>query len=422
MAEVKMPKMGDGMEEGMITSWLKKEGDRVQEGDAIAEVETDKANVEIPAEESGVLSKILVQAGTTVSVGATIAHIGEAGSIKAGNGAHAAAPMTEEPKTPVHNEVPIAGAQVEPETVGPDSERIKASPLARKMAAELGIDLARLRGTGPSGRIVERDIKQYQSQPNAATNAPAAVVSAPAVRKTAAPASVSPSLPTDIKPSKMREAIARRTQQSTQNAPHFYVTMLIEMDRAMGVLKELNTDTPDSKITVNDLIIKACSNSLLKVPEVNSSWTSENTIRRYSEINIGVAVGIEEGLIIPVIKNCESKSLRQISADAKALITRARAYQLQPSDYSGGTFSISNLGMMGVDEFTGIINPPESAILAIGGISRDPVVEANTDNIVIRSRMKVTLSSDHRVLDGVTSARFLQEVKKSLEAPFTLLN
>lgn len=417
MSEVKMPKMGDGMEEGMITSWLKKEGDRVQEGDAIAEVETDKANVEIPAEESGILSRILVKAGTTVAVGATIAHIGEAGAVKSGNGTHAEAPKPEEHKTPVWQETPQISLPAETTSAGPYSERIKASPLARKMAAELGFDLARLRGTGPGGRIVERDIKQYQSQPKAAVSAVVVPMAAKLVPATAGPLTAA-----EIKPSKMREAIARRTQQSKQLAPHFYVTMLIEMDRAMAVLKELNTDSPDSKITINDLIVKACSIGLMKVPEVNSSWTPENTVRRFAEANVGVAVGIEDGLIIPVIRNCQDKTLRQISAEAKALISKARANQLKPDEYSGGTFSISNLGMMGVDEFIAIINPPEAAILAIGGITRDPVVQTDSDNIVIRSRMKVTLSSDHRVLDGVTSARFLQEVKKALEAPLSLLS
>ncbi len=417
MADVKMPKMGDGMEEGMITSWLKKEGDRVQEGDAIAEVETDKANVEIPAEESGILSRILVEAGTTVSVGATIAHIGEAGVVKSGNGSHADGQPAEVQKAPVPQNVPPISIPIETESLGPDSERIKASPLARKMAAELGIDLARMRGTGPGGRIVERDIKQYQTQPKTAA--------VPVLAQTAAklaPASGVVSAAFDIKPSKMREAIARRTQQSKQLAPHFYVTMLVEMDRAMAALKQLNADIPDSKITVNDLIVKACAIGLTKVPEVNSSWTAENTVRRFADANIGVAVGIEDGLVVPVIKSCQDKTLRQISAEAKSLISKARANQLKPEEYSGGTFSISNLGMMGVDEFIAIINPPEAAILAIGGITRDPIVEAGSDTFVIRSRMKITLSSDHRVLDGVTSAKFLQEVKKVLEAPFLLLS
>jgi pyruvate dehydrogenase E2 component (dihydrolipoamide acetyltransferase) len=208
--------------------------------------------------------------------------------------------------------------------------------------------------------------------------------------------------------------------QSKQNIPHFYVTMVIEMDRAMALLKELNADG-ESKVTVNDLIVKACAVCLSRVPEVNAAWTPEGTIRRFAEAHIGVAVGIEEGLIIPVVRDCQSKTLRQISVEAKALIGKARANQLTPAEYSGGTFSVSNLGMMGVDEFIAIINPPEAAILAIGGIVREPVVKEN-DEIVIRSRMKVTISADHRLLDGVVAARFLQEVKKVLEAPFSLLS
>jgi pyruvate dehydrogenase E2 component (dihydrolipoamide acetyltransferase) len=218
----------------------------------------------------------------------------------------------------------------------------------------------------------------------------------------------------------MREAIARRTVQSKQTIPHFYVTMIVEMDSAMALLKGLNADA-ESKVTVNDLIVKACAVALGRVPEVNATWTAEGTVRRYSEAHIGVAVGIDEGLIIPVIRDCQAKTLRQISAAAKALIAKARGNQLSPAEYSGGTFSVSNLGMMGVDEFIAIINPPEAAILAIGGIVREPVVKEN-DAIVIRSRMKITLSADHRLCDGVIAARFTQEVRKALEAPFSLMS
>jgi pyruvate dehydrogenase E2 component (dihydrolipoamide acetyltransferase) len=220
----------------------------------------------------------------------------------------------------------------------------------------------------------------------------------------------------------MREAIARRVVQSKQTVPHFYVTMKVGMDRSAALLKELNADVTEGKITVNDLIIKACAAALAKVPEVNATWTTEGVIRRYSEMHIGVAVGIDEGLIIPVIRNCESKPLRQISSEARELIGRARINQLKPEEYSGGTFSISNLGMMGVDEFSAIINPPEAAILAIGGMVREPVVTDGSDAITIRTNMKITISADHRLLDGVIAARFVQEVKKALEAPYGLLS
>ena len=427
MAEVRMPKMGDGMEEGTINVWLKQEGEQITAGEPLAEVETDKANVEISAYENGILTKIVVQVGVTVPVGEVIAIIGNASSTaaksngsqtapKSANGQDKPAPppvSAESKAPPIESAAPVLPAV--PATEAPTGERIKSSPLARRMAKELGIDLARLQGTGPGGRIVERDIKAYQGkQP-----APGPKIEAvkPFVPQPAVPVGAGGQ---EIKPSKLREAIARRTVQSKQNTPHFYVTMVIEMDRAMALLKEMNADG-ESKVTVNDLIVKACAISLGRVPEVNSAWTPEGTIRRYAEAHIGVAVGIDEGLIIPVVRDCHVKTLRQISVEAKSLIGKARSNQLTPAEYSGGTFSVSNLGMMGVDEFIAIINPPEAAILAIGGIVREPVVKEN-DEIVIRSRMKVTISADHRLLDGVIAAKFLQEVKKALEAPFSLLS
>ena len=411
MAEVRMPKMGDGMEEGTINVWLKQEGQQVTAGEPLAEVETDKANVEISAYETGILTKIVVQVGQTVPVGDVIAVIGN-GSAKASNGAQSGAtapPAEKSADPPPLVSVPSAAAPPPPLSDVPSTERIKSSPLARRMANELAIDLARVTGTGPAGRIVERDIKAFQEK-----NPAGAGQSAPPA------AGQPPPIPAqEAKPSTMREAIARRTVLSKQTVPHFYVTMVVEMDRAVALLKEMNVDT-ETKVTVNDLIVKACAAALGRVPEVNAAWTAAGTVRRYAEAHIGVAVGIDEGLIIPVIRDCHTKTLRQISTDAKALIGKARANQLAPAEYSGGTFSVTNLGMMGVDEFIAIINPPEAAILAIGGIVREPVVKED-DEIVIRSRMKITLSADHRLLDGVIAARFVQEVKKSLEAPLTML-
>jgi len=425
MAEITMPKMGDGMEEGTINAWLKKEGDQVKSGEAIAEIETDKASVEITAYETGILSKIIVQQGQTVPVGAVIGVIGSP-SAKPAEPAlkeKEAVAVTSLPSAPATNGA-NGHAHVAPAVT---TERVKASPLVRSMAKELGLELARISGSGPGGRIVQRDVLAYlethKTQPAPALPVLPTVEVAPAPQPAVVAAPVaSTTTAQEIPTSNMRKAIAKRTVQSKQNTPHFYVTMLIEMDRAMALLKELNADTTAGKVTVNDIIVKACAVALAKVPEVNATWTPENTIRRYSEAHIGVAVGIDEGLIIPVIRDCQTKTLRQISADAKQLITRARNGQLKPEEYSGGTFSVSNLGMMGVDEFIAIINPPEAAILAIGGISRDPVVVGDSDQIVIRSRMKVTISADHRLLDGVVAAKFLQEVKKALEAPFSLLS
>lgn len=420
MADIRMPKMGDGMEEGTITAWLKKEGDMVTSGEAIAEVETDKANVEIAAYETGVLTKILVQVGETVPVNAPIAIIG-GGSAPAANGKGAKAAADAKPVPVVVAKVPaIVEPTPEPgsESAGPQSEHVKASPLARKVAADLGIDIAQVTGSGPNGRIVERDVREFHKRMATAPAAPA--VGAP---PTAKPPTAAPALAgQDTKPSKMREAIAKRTVLSKNTIPHFYVTMIVEMDRAQKLLKELNADPTVGKVTVNDLIVKACAIGLGKVPEVNSTWTPDNIIRRYAEAHIGIAVGIDDGLIIPVVRDCHTKTLRQISADAKALIGKARNGQLTPADYSGGTFSVSNLGMMGADEFIAIVNPPEAAILAIGGIVRTPVVKPESDDLVIRSLMKITLSADHRLLDGVVAAKFLQEVKKTLEAPFSLLS
>jgi pyruvate dehydrogenase E2 component (dihydrolipoamide acetyltransferase) len=440
-----MPKMGDGMEEGTINLWLKKEGDPVSAGDPIAEVETDKANVEIAAYETGVLTRIVVPEGKTVPVGEVIAVIGD-GAAPQGNGSHAlsGSATTAEPaaRTPAGNGGgPVAGEaektppavesaskaapQEVPAPAAPEAERVKASPLARRMAAELGIDLAGISGTGPGGRIVERDVKAFREQESKSA---VPVAAPPAPEKPAAPVRSAPPAPSpsltgqDVRPSNMRKAIANRTVQSKQNVPHFYVTMVIAMDRALALLKELNADAPDGKITVNDIIVKACAVALGKVPEVNAAWTPEGTIRRYTDAHIGIAVGIEEGLVVPVVRDCDRKPLRQISAEAKALIQKARHNQLKPEEYSGGTFSVSNLGMMGVDEFIAIINPPEAAILAIGGIVRAPVVKDDSDEIEIRSHMKVTISADHRLLDGVIAARFLQEVRKALEAPFSLLS
>ncbi len=419
MADVRMPKMGDGMEEGRINAWLKREGDMVTAGDVIAEIETDKASVEITAYDTGMLTKILIPEGGTVPVGEIIAQIGGAGKAAAPAAAVAAPAAAVAPAAAQAVAAPVAAHMAAP------GERVKASPLARRIATELGIDLSTVIGTGPGGRIVERDVKDLTPGTASVSAAPVAVEAPAAVPSAPAPVAGAPipdTAPTEIKPSRMREAIAKRVVTSKQTVPHFYVTMKVGMDKALTVLKELNADTPESKITVNDLIVKACAASLKLVPEVNSCWTAEGTIRRYSDAHIGVAVGIDEGLIIPVIRHCESKTLRQISVDARGLIKKARTNQLKPEEYQGGTFTVSNLGMMGVDEFIAIINPPEAAILAIGGIVREPVVLDGSDQIVIRSNMKITISADHRLLDGVSAAKFVQEVKKALEAPYSLLS
>ena len=423
MAEVAMPKMGDGMEEGTITAWIKHEGDFVKEGDVIAEVETDKANVEITSYDTGTLSKIVVKEGETVPVGTTIAIIGEAAAVIASTSSNGAKPASSEAPPPIASVLPPPQIETISVVKSGENERMKSSPLARNIAAQLGVKLSAIEGSGPGGRIVERDVRAA-AETNVSVGASVAPKSDPQIAKpaTTPPASTSTTTTTfiDAKPSKMREAIAKRTVQSKQTIPHFYVTMIVEMDSALALLKQFNADGV-TKITVNDLIVKACAGALKSVPEVNSTWTSEGLVRRYSEAHIGIAVGIDDGLIIPVVRDCHAKSLRQISTDAKALIVKARNGQLKPDEYSGGTFSVSNLGMMGIDEFIAIINPPEAAILAIGASVRTPVVKEN-DEIVIRSLMKISLSADHRLLDGVSAAKFVNEVKKALETPFSLVS
>jgi len=422
MVEVRMPKMGDGMVEGTILRWLKHEGEQVASNETIAEIETDKANVEMPSEDAGVLSRIVVQEGQTVPVGAVIAYIGGAPAGPAptnGAGVTAVARTSQPSSSSVPQTSNPLSALPTPQGEGPTEERVKASPLARKMAQEQGVDLAMVRGTGGGvGRVVQRDVEEYLK--NRAPQPPQVLVSPAAA---AAPsATASPALEgVDEDVSKMRKAIARRTVQSKQTIPHFYLVAAIEMDPAMGLLAQMNAGAESgAKITINDLIVKACAVALTRFPDVNVSWTPDDKVRRYSQVNIGVAVGTDAGLTIPVVVDCGSKTLRQISADARALINKARSGSLTPQEMSGGTFSVSNLGMFGIEEFMAIINPPESAMLAVGAAAKEVVVD-DAGAFVARQRMRVTLSCDHRTVDGVLGARFLQELKRILESPFTLV-
>ncbi|MEP6754356.1 MAG: dihydrolipoamide acetyltransferase family protein [Chthonomonadales bacterium] len=405
MAEVRMPKMGDGMEEGTVLRWLKQVGDMVKANETIAEIETDKANVEMPAEETGVLSQILVNEGETVAVGAVIGFIG------AGSASASAAPA---PKAATPDISPVAPVATSHASTGPVGERVKASGLARKLAAQAGIDLAQIHGSGPGGRIVEKDIEAFKK-----SGTPQSTIPATAARPLATAAA--PTLEgTDQDISKMRKAIARRTVQSKQTIPHFYLVIPIDMDRALNLLSEMNAQNPDQKVTVNDLIVKASAVALARIPEVNVSFTPDEKIRRYESINIGIAAVTDQGLAIPVVPDCGNLTLRQISVAAKALILKARSGTLSPAEMSGGTFSISNLGMFGIEEFLAIINPPESAMLAVGAATKEVVV-LDDGSFAARSRMRVSLSCDHRTVDGVLGARWLQEFKGLLENPMNLL-
>jgi pyruvate dehydrogenase E2 component (dihydrolipoyllysine-residue acetyltransferase) len=444
MAELTMPKMGDAMEEGTVLRWLKSEGDSIAEEEPIAEIQTEKATIEVPSYEAGKLTRILVSEGQTVPVGTPIAQYEPAG----GNGRGAAPPAATADReqvpgasrpTLVTPGPPDAGGQREPGGAPPQAgrqaagaaaplagevvdggrgasappasareagERVKATPLAKKVAAARGIDLAQVRGTGPGGRIVEADVEQ------AATQAPAERRAAPSARPAPAPGQKRPLSP-------MRRTIARRLTESKQNVPHFYVTMEIDMAAAAQFRQQLNAlDAERPKLSFDVLIVKACAAALQKFPEVNSQYTDDGIVQP-DGIHIGIAVALDDGLIVPVIRSADQKALTGLAAEAASLIEKARAGKLQPQEYSGGTFSITNLGMYGVTSFIAVINPPESAILAVGGIHEVPVVKDG--QLTVGTRMQVTLSADHRAVDGAVAAQFLREVKRLLEAPLLLV-
>lgn len=405
MAQVIMPKMGDGMTEGTILRWLKKEGDAVENGEVIAEIETDKASVELPAESSGKLATILVKEGQTVPVGTVIAEILAEGETSQAVSIPSPPPSSAE-AVPLPTTPPEPAARAE----SPLEERVKASPLARRKAKEAGIDLAMIKGTGPGGRIVERDVQQFLASRQAPT--------APLVEATPAAA---PSLSGGEPLSRMRRLIAERTTLTKQTVPHFYVTMDIDMTEAMALRERLNAALPEAtpKISVNDLVTKACALALARYPQVNALYQNDRLYTQ-QEIHIGIAVALPDGLIVPVLRHCERKTLRQIAVETRQLVEKARAGRLSADEYTGATFSISNLGMYGVDDFIAIINPPAVAILAVGAVQKQPVV-LEDDSIAVRLRMKVTLSADHRALDGAVAAEFLRELKRILEVPYTLV-
>jgi pyruvate dehydrogenase E2 component (dihydrolipoamide acetyltransferase) len=418
-AVVRMPKMSDTMEEGTLVSWQKKVGDKVKSGDIIAEVETDKATMELEAYEDGTLLYVGIKEGESVPVDGIIAVIGEEGANveallarKNGEAESESAPAEGTPK-----EEPAAeGKSV---SVADSGDRIKASPLAKRLADEKGINLSQVEGSGDNGRIVKRDVDEFKpaAKTEAPKAAPAAEAKAPAP---SAPASSAPATGdfTDTPVSQMRKTIARRLSDSLFTAPHFFVTMEIVMDKAMALRPQLNEVSP-AKISFNDMVIKACAVALKQHPAVNSAWLGDK-IRRYNYVNIGVAVAVDEGLLVPVIRDADKKTLSAISGEVKDLAGKAKDKKLQPKDWEGNTFSISNLGMFGVDEFTAIINPPDSCILAIGGIKK--VAAFKEDGTVYPTNiMKVTISADHRVVDGALAAAFLNTVKKLLEEPMSML-
>lgn len=417
---VRMPLLSDTMTEGKIVAWHKKVGDTVKSDDVLADVETDKATMEVMPYADGTLLYVGVKEGEAAKVNDVIAIVGKAGTDVEPylqGGGDAPAVESKEQAQPAAQEKPAAQeAPTEKEEAAPaDEERLKVSPLARKLAKDKGIDLHQVKGSGDNGRIIKRDVDGFVP-----AAAPAQQQAAPQGTKPAAasqPVALGQEGHTDHPLSQMRKVIARRLAESKFSAPHFYLRMTITMDKAIEARKAINDVSP-TKVSFNDLIIKACAMTLRKHPEVNSSWMGES-IRENHHIHVGTAVAVDEGLIVPVIKFADQKSLSQIADESNVLIEKARNKKLQPPEFTGNTFTVSNLGMMDIDEFTAIINPPDSCILAIGKIQATPVVE--NGQIVVRQLLKLTLSCDHRVVDGAVGARFMQTLKAHLENPVTML-
>jgi len=420
---VLMPRLSDTMTEGVIAAWHKNVGDTVKKGEVLADIETDKATMELESYKDGILLYQGAKAGETIQVNDLLCIIGKQGldissivaAVKSGPAAaKSAEPVAAAPETKTVSASPAAStpSAVSAETVVNEG-RILASPLAKKIASEKGIDLRYVKGSGDNGRITKTDIDNYQPASAASSSAPAA-----ATAKAAAPAVIAGQESFDEVPvSQMRKVIARRLSESLFTAPHFYLTMSIDMDAAVAARTRINEVAP-VKISFNDLVLKATAMALKQHPKVNSSWLGDK-IRYNHHVHIGVAVAVEDGLLVPVVRFADTKSLSQIGAEVKEYAQKAKDKKLQPSDWEGSTFTISNLGMFGIDQFTAIINPPDSCILAVGGISQVPVVK--NGQVVPGNIMKLTMSCDHRSVDGATGAAFLQTLKSLLEEPLRML-
>ena len=435
MKTVEMPKMGDTMEEGKILRWIKQEGDQVAKGESLAEVETDKVNIEIESFASGVLRKILVPEGESVPIGVGIALIGAPDEplpdSLSGNGAVKAAATKVMEKAATTGEgsgKTLSEAKgdyrekqtsVQSPTDAGSQGRIFISPIARRIAEENQLDYSRVEGTGPNGRIIKLDIEAALAQKQE-TVAPSTPAQLPILE--AEPASIEATEATEIPLTAMRRTIAKRLSQSMQTSPHFYVTSVFDTGKLADLRRQINEYAQNEpnpvKVSFNDLIVKAVAIALVRMPQVNVSFAEDRLILK-KQVHIGMAVALEQGLIVPILRNADQRSVLAIARESQRLAELARTGKLRPEDFSGGTFTVSNLGMFDVDSFTAVINPPESAILAVGSITPTPVVVDG--QVVVRDRMKVTLSSDHRAIDGVTAARFLQEIRRLLEEPFGLL-
>jgi pyruvate dehydrogenase E2 component (dihydrolipoamide acetyltransferase) len=416
-----MEALSPTMEEGQLVQWLKSEGDEVSNGDVIAEIETDKATMELVARGDGVLRKIFVQAGGTAPVGSVIAVIAasdeDISGIGGGGGSTATAvadaPAAPEPKPdapaqarPQPPTQPAAPAPVPTAAATGNGGRVKASPLARRLADEMGVDLSRVQGSGPGGRVVKRDVEA----------AKAAGVPAPSVAAWVSDGAEYEDVPT----SQMRKTIAKRLVTSIGPVPTFYLTVDVDMGRVIEARESINAmlEKDGLKVSINDIVLKAVAGALRRHPECNAQW-HESFVRRYNSVHLGVEVAVEDGLITPVVRNAEAKGIAHIGAEVRELAGRAREKKLKPGEYTGATFSVSNLGMFGIHEFTAIINPPEAGILAVGGIVESPVVV--NGSVTVRPRMRVTMSCDHRVIDGAQGSRFLQTLRAMLEEPTAIL-
>jgi len=431
MPEIQMPKLSDTMTEGTLVSWKKKKGDKVSAGEVIAEIETDKATMEWESPEDGTLAEIYVEEGGKVNVGDKIGFIGgegeeapkkeeapkEEGKPK---GPKAEAKKEKKPQAETEKPVPAEKKEKEAAPVAKvdtgEEARIKASPVARRVAAELGVDLASVKGTGPDGRVTETDVRAA-----AKTKGPAPAQKTPAAAKPSAP-SIKAGEGARIQLSGMRKIIAQRLVESLGPVPHFYLTIEINAAPLMAAREELKSageGADTAKITVNDFVLKAAVQAAVKVPRVNASFDGDAFVQ-YADVDLGIAVAIQDGLLTPVIRVAQNKSLREISEQVKDLASRARNKRMKPEEFQGGTFTVSNLGGMGIDSFSAVINPPQGFILAVGKVTKVPVID-DSDQIVPGHRMSITMSCDHRVIDGALGAEYLKELRHLLENPALLL-
>jgi pyruvate dehydrogenase E2 component (dihydrolipoamide acetyltransferase) len=446
MGEITMPRLSDTMSEGTVGRWLKKVGDQIAVGDIIAEIETDKATMELEAFEAGVLQQILIPEGQTVPIGHPIAIIGDSATPVAAT--PSAPPVTTQGSAPSASAATSVTAQAvapapvaasttpAPAVGGDDNGRIKASPVARRLAEELGIDLRQVVGTGPGGRIIKENVEEFAARRGAAGPAPAVTPSAPAPTPvpvsppTPAPAPAPARAPTPApvptlagaEPlSRMRKAIARAMTDSKPGVPHIYLTIEVDADALVALREQITAS--GTRISINDLVVKAAAKALSKVPAVNVSYSQtadgQPGIVRHSQINIGVAVALDDGLVAPVVRDADKKSISVISAEIRDMALRAREGKIKQQELEGATFQVTNLGMFGIVEFGSIISVPQAASLAVGAVRKVPVVR--NDQIVIGQVMNLTLSADHRVVDGAVGAQYLQELRKLLEAPMNII-